>query len=86
LAGQAHRAGWVHEAHRQDGQARSPPQQVADAPEGAFFTLHPSPMFQVTEAIEGMEKGYCDLQKPCQPRSAVFIVANLLYITYNSQM
>jgi len=43
-------------------------------------------MFQFTEAIEGMEKGYRDLQKPCQPRSAVFIVDNLLYITYNVQV
>jgi len=42
-------------------------------------------MFRATEAIEGMEKGYRDLQKPCQQKSAVFIVANLLYITYNAQ-
>ena len=38
-------------------------------------------MFQVAEAIEGMEKGYRDLQKPCQPRSAVFIALLLICCT-----
>ena len=56
----------------------------ANAPRGGSFVI-PRPYFGSWRPFEA-EKSYRDLQKPCQPRSAVFTVDNLRYITNNAQL